>query len=193
MLKTLGKLSLSVLACTMFAAAQIPAGTHVSVRLGSEISSATAHAGESFQGTLARSLVVNGKTIAKAGAPVSGKVTLAKPSGRLQHPGELSLRLTSVDTESGTVAIHTAPYHRVAESHKKSNIEKIGGGAAAGAVIGAIAGGGKGAAIGSAAGAGAGTGVAAYTGKKDIVLPAESMVSFTVSSGSTTTAHKAAH
>jgi hypothetical protein len=41
-----------------------------------------------------------------------------------------------------------------------------------------LAGGGKGAAIGALAGAGAGTAGAAYTGNKEIVLPAESTVSF---------------
>jgi len=41
-----------------------------------------------------------------------------------------------------------------------------------------LAGGGKGAAIGAIAGAGAGTAGTAYTGNKDIVLPAESAVSF---------------
>lgn len=41
------------------------------------------------------------------------------------------------------------------KEHKKS-VERIGGGAAGGAVIGALAGGGKGAAIGAAAGGGAG-------------------------------------
>ena len=48
----------------------------------------------------------------------------------------------------------------------------------AGALIGGLAGGGKGAAIGAAAGAGAGTAGTAFTGNKDIVLPAESLLSF---------------
>ena len=56
----------------------------------------------------------------------------------------------------------------------------IGGGAGAGALIGGLAGGGKGALIGAAAGAGAGTAGAAYTGNKEIVLPAESILSFTL-------------
>jgi len=47
-----------------------------------------------------------------------------------------------------------------------------------GALIGALAGGGKGAAIGAAAGAGAGTAGAAFTDNKDILLPAETVVSF---------------
>ena len=54
----------------------------------------------------------------------------------------------------------------------------IGGGAGGGALIGGLAGGGKGALIGAALGAGAGTAGAAYTGEKEIVLPAESVLSF---------------
>jgi len=47
-----------------------------------------------------------------------------------------------------------------------------------GAAIGAIAGGGKGAAIGAAAGAAAGTAGAAATGKMDVRLPAESILTY---------------
>ena len=54
----------------------------------------------------------------------------------------------------------------------------IGGGAGAGALIGALAGGGKGAAIGALVGGGAGTAGSAYTGNRDVTLPAESAVSF---------------
>ena len=53
-----------------------------------------------------------------------------------------------------------------------------GGGAGLGAIIGGLAGGGKGAAIGAVAGAGAGGAGSAFTGNKDVVLPAESAVSF---------------
>jgi len=51
-------------------------------------------------------------------------------------------------------------------------------GAALGGIIGGLGGGGKGAAIGVLAGGGAGAGGAAFTGDKDIVLPAESALSF---------------
>jgi hypothetical protein len=54
----------------------------------------------------------------------------------------------------------------------------IGGGGGVGALIGGLAGGGKGAAIGAVAGAGAGTAGTAFTGNKEIVLPAESALSF---------------
>ncbi|HEV2728799.1 MAG TPA: hypothetical protein VGV15_02105, partial [Terriglobales bacterium] len=62
------------------------------------------------------------------------------------------------------------------------NLTKIGGGAAAGALIGGLAGGGKGALIGTAVGAGAGTGVAAATGKQEAVVHSESTLTFALSS-----------
>ena len=127
---------------------------------------------------------MGGKTIAPAGSTVRGKVTLAKSSGRLHAPGQLTIRLTSIQTKSGSIAVSSSAYHVEGKGHMKSNATKIGGGAAAGAIIGAIAGGGKGAAIGTLAGAGAGTGVAAATGKQEAVIPAEHAVSFTVASKS---------
>jgi hypothetical protein len=173
----------AILLATAFAVAQtIPAGTSVTVRIGSQISSGSAQVGNTFDGTLARNLVVNGKTIAAAGSPVRGKVTLAKSSGRLHAPGELSIRLTSIQVSGHSVGVSSSPYHVKGKGHMKSNATKIGGGAAAGAVIGALAGGGKGAAIGTLVGAGAGTGVAAATGKEEAVIPAEHAVTFTVGS-----------
>jgi hypothetical protein len=53
-----------------------------------------------------------------------------------------------------------------------------GGGGGFGALIGGLAGGGKGALIGALAGAGAGTAGAAFTGNKEIVIPAEDRLTF---------------
>jgi hypothetical protein len=47
-----------------------------------------------------------------------------------------------------------------------------------GALIGGLAGGGKGALIGGLAGAGAGTAGSAFTGNKEIVIPAETPLTF---------------
>jgi hypothetical protein len=169
-----------LLAATLAAAQSIPAGTPVTIRVGSQISSGTAKVGQRFEGTLAKSLVVHGKTIAKAGSEVHGKITHAKSSGRLHDPGELTLRLTSIKIGGKYQQISSSAYHAKGKSHTKSNVTKVGGGAAAGALIGALAGGGKGAAIGTVAGAGAGTGVAAATGKEEAVVPAEKAVTFTI-------------
>lgn len=160
-------------------AQSIPAGTRITVRSGTQISSASAKAGEAWNGVLAKDLVVGSKTLAKKGAPVSGTVTLAKSSGRLHAPGQLTIRLTSVDVGGKSVAVRSAGYHIAGKDQTKSSAMKGGGGLAAGAIIGAIAGGGKGAAIGALAGGAAGTGLAAATGKREAVIPAESAITFT--------------
>jgi hypothetical protein len=160
----------------------VPAGTELAVRLGQEISSGTASDGATFEGTLASPLVVNGTEVAAVGSAVTGTVTHAVSSGRLNRPAELSLVLTSFTAKGGEkIDVSTAAWGMKGESHKKRNVEMIGGGAAAGAVIGALTGGKKGAAIGGALGAGGGTGVAAATGKKEIVLAPETKLTFKLS------------
>jgi hypothetical protein len=54
----------------------------------------------------------------------------------------------------------------------------VGGGTGGGALIGGVAGGGKGALIGGLIGAAAGAGGAGLTGNRDIMLPAETALSF---------------
>ena len=167
---------LLMIAASRAFAVSIPAGSHATVRINTSLSSATAHKEEAWSGTLTSDIVSNGKVIAKAGAPVKGKVTYVNRSGRLHKPGALSLRLTSINGE----AVYSSRVSRQGKSHTKSNATKIGGGAGAGALIGALAGGGKGAAIGAGAGAAAGTGVAAATWKQEVTIPAESVLTFTI-------------
>src|SRR5258707_6311219 len=103
----------------------VPAGTRLTVRVGSEITSGTAKAGDRFDATLARPLVVNGKTLARTGAPVRGKVTSAKSSGRLHAPGELTLRLTGVQVNGRMVPIATHAYSAKGNGRIKSNATTI--------------------------------------------------------------------
>ena len=162
--------------CLSLNAATLPAGTHVTIRTGHSLSSATARAGETINCSVARDVVLNREKLAKVGDPAKCRVTAAKSSGRLHAPGILSLRLTQVNGQAVATGSHT--FH--GKNHKKGNITKIGGGAAAGALIGGLAGGGKGALIGTAAGGAAGTGVAAATGKSEAVVPAETAMTFTI-------------
>jgi len=175
--KTLGLLA-AILTAAALSAATIPSGTRVSVRTTTSLNSGTARTGQVWEGSLNQDVVVNGKTVAHKGDPVKGVVALAKDSGRIHAPGELSIRLSSVNGSS----VHSTTHFVKGKGHMKSNAEKIGGGAAAGALIGALAGGGKGAAIGAGVGAGAGTGVAMVTGKQQAVIPAEAVISFTITS-----------
>jgi hypothetical protein len=175
---------LSLLTAMAFAET-IPSGTPITIRMGQELNSGKAKTGQHFSATLTQDLVVHGKTIAHAGTPARGKVTFVKNSGRLHDPGQLTIRLTSLQLNNKTVAISTSAYHVEGKSHTKSNVTKIGGGTAAGALIGGIAGGGKGALIGAGAGAAAGTGVAAATGKQEAEIPAERTVTFKTTAAAT--------
>jgi hypothetical protein len=136
------------------------------------------HSGDGFQATLAKEIVVDGKTIIPRGAHVIGRVTQARASGRLKTPASLVLTLTSIEVAGQSYDLTTSSVARQGSSHKKRDILAIGGGAGAGALIGALAGGGKGAAIGGGVGAGAGTAGAAITGKQDITISAETILSF---------------
>jgi outer membrane lipoprotein SlyB len=156
----------------------IPAGTKLEVRIIEKLTSETANVGDQFHGTLAAPVVVNGRTVFSKGADVSGDVVNVERSGRLSNPGELHLSLRTVRSGGRTYAVAAEPFVIKGESHKKSNLTKIGGGAAAGAIIGAIAGGGKGAAIGAGVGAAAGTGVAAATGKKPAEVESEAVLTW---------------
>ena len=160
---------------------QIPQGTPVQIRMIDSLSSANARAGQTFRATLEQPIVANGRTLYPKGADVVGQVIRSHSSGRLSDPGELELALTQIVAGGVTYPIAVEPIRMKGESHTKSNVTKIGGGAAAGAVIGAIAGGGKGAAIGAGVGAAAGTGVAAATGKKDTTIASEAVLGFVTS------------
>jgi hypothetical protein len=88
--------------------------------------------------------------------------------------------LETVTLNKDSYDVQTSSVSRSLQGKGKRTATFIGGGAGGGALIGGLAGGGKGALIGAALGAGAGTAGAAYTGEKEIVLPAESALSFTL-------------
>lgn len=168
---------LLICSVALASAEKFPSGTRATVRVGATLNSATAHKGQVWEGTLTRDIIVHRKKVARAGDSVRGIVSFVKPSGRLHAPGEISIRLTSIDHDR----VYSSRISKKGASHTKSNAAKIGGGVGAGALIGGLVGGGKGAVIGAAAGAGAGTAGAAATGKREAVIPAESVFTFTLS------------
>ncbi len=152
----------------------MPAGTPVVVRLQQTVSAKNSNVGDSFSGVLAQSVVVQGVSVIRAGAPVTGVVTAAKGQGRFKGAGDLAIAIRRV----GEYEVSTTSYEASAKGKGKRSAEFIGGGGGGGALIGGLAGGGKGALIGGLLGAGAGTAGAALTGNKDITVPAESVVTF---------------
>src|SRR5579871_2622539 len=57
---------------------EVPAGTNLVVRMGNTIDTKTANAGDTFTGTLARSVAVDGEVAIPSGAGVSGTVVSSK-------------------------------------------------------------------------------------------------------------------
>ena len=155
----------------------LPAGTLLHVRLDQAVGSKISNEGDSFTATIEDPVVVDGTTVIPHGATASGVVSEAKPLGRFKGGAVLRLSLKSIDVNGAKYPV-SASLSRTQQGKGKRSTIAIGGGAGLGALIGGIAGGGKGAAIGAAAGAGAGTAGAAFTGNKDIRLPAETPVTF---------------
>ncbi len=161
----------------------VPAGTSFSTRIASEISSKSSNAGDSFSGSLASSVRLNGNVVIPAGSTVSGVVVGAHSAGKFKGAATLSVKLVSVNVQGQSYSIQTAAISQETKGKGKRTGAMVGGGAAGGALIGGIAGGGKGALIGGAVGAGAGTAGAAFTGNnRDIDYPAETVLPFRLSS-----------
>jgi hypothetical protein len=156
----------------------VPAGTTLTVRLGEAVGSKISSPGQSFSATLASPVEVGGKTVIPSGAEAKGVVTDAKALGKFKGGAVLQLKLNSIVVNGAEHSIETSAVTHAEKGKGKRSAVITGGGAAVGAIIGGLAGGGKGAAIGALAGGGAGAAGSAYTGNKDIVLPAESAVSF---------------
>jgi len=158
----------------------VPAGTVLTVRTSQALGSKTSQTGQNFLATLAQPVSVGGRPALPAGSTVSGTVVTAKAKGKIKGEGQLDLALTSISVGQHTYPIHTGVLSSTEKGKGKRTAATTGGGAAGGALIGGIAGGGKGAAIGAVVGAGAGLIGGAATGNKQIEIPAESAISFTL-------------
>src|SRR5246500_512351 len=163
----------------------VPAGTVLTVRTQQALSSKTSQAGQTFLATLAQPVSVGGRRALPTGATVKGTVVSAKSKGKIKGEAELSLTLASISLGDHTYEIQTTPLRSTQKGKGKRTAATTGGGAAGGALIGGLAGGGKGAGIGALVGAGAGLVGGAFTGNKQIELPAESALSFTLTSSLT--------
>jgi hypothetical protein len=158
----------------------ISSGTSLSVRLVDPIDSETAQEGDTFHATLSAPLSVDGEVAVPAGYEAEGHVVTVHSAGKFAGQSLLVLQLDRIKVGGKRYDIQTNQYERKAASRSKNTAEKVGGGAVLGAIIGGLAGGGKGAGIGAAAGAGLGGGVQAATKSKQIKLPSETVLNFTL-------------
>jgi len=159
----------------------VPAGSEIVVTVDQKLSSKTSQAGQSFMATVAQPVTVDGRTVIPKGSSVSGKVLRAKEKGKIKGEGELSITLTSVTIREKNYPLSVGSLDSTVKGKGKRTAVTTGGGAAGGALIGGLAGGGKGAGIGALVGAAGGLVGGALTGNKQIEIPAETPLTFTLS------------
>jgi BON domain len=165
----------------------IPDGTELSIRLIDPLDTEKNQVGDSFRATLNHSVQIDDRTAVPAGADVTGRVVDVKGATHFTGKAVLAVELVSLQMGGKTYELHTQEYRKEGTARGKNTAEKVGGGAALGAIIGGLAGGGKGAAIGATVGAGAGGGVNAATKGQKIQFPAESVLSFRLANSVTVT------
>ena len=158
----------------------IPSGKTLAVTIDQNISTKDNSSGDHFEASLAAPVSVDGNEVLPKGTHVRGTITNSDEAGHIKGKATLTITLSSLNVHGQTYEIHTSSYTAEGKARGKRTGIGAGGGAALGAIVGALAGGGKGAAIGAGAGAGAGTAGAAYTGDRDVSIPAERLIHFTL-------------
>jgi len=156
----------------------VPAGQSLLIRMIDGVDSKTNNVGDIFHASLETDLNVNGVLVARKGTDVYGRLANAKGAGRLAGSSELELELTRMVINGQDYPLVSSDYNLKGKGRGANTAEKVGGGAALGAIIGAIAGGGKGAAIGAGAGSAAGAGVQIFTRGQQVKVPSETLLDF---------------
>jgi hypothetical protein len=122
----------------------------------------------------------DGRTLIAAGTPVRFTITRIRPSRSKGSQGRLTLRPDGIalsgELRPVQASVRPVPRELRGRGITGSEAAKVGGGAAAGAVIGGVVGKTKGAVIGGVAGAAAGAVVASQTATRDVVVKAKTPV-----------------
>lgn len=154
----------------------IPAGTQIVVRTIDAIDGKTAKGGARYRASIDEPVAVGSQSVISKGASCTIEV-VAIESGK-----EMALRLRDVNVGGKSYSFSTdyADVDAQGTSKTKKAVRRGVGLGAVGAGIGALAGGGSGAAIGAAVGGGVGAISAAASKGKQINLPAETRLIFSL-------------
>ena len=159
----------------------LPSGTSIDVTLSTILTSETASVGDSWTGVIAKSVVLDGRTLAPAGSVAGGTVTAVTPA-RKGDRAMLDLGLTSFTVGNQNYRVHGSTEAVIAGSPRARNLGAIAAATAAGAVVGhAIGGSDKGTVIGAVVGGGAATGVVSQTKGWQVVLKQGTPLTFITS------------
>ncbi|HXY51955.1 MAG TPA: hypothetical protein VEI01_21085 [Terriglobales bacterium] len=100
--------------------ASVPAGTPVTIRLLTSLSSASAHAGDTFAAVLDEPIIVAGQTLVQRGAQVTCRIIDAKAAAALGDPGYLRLALATLFLNGTAVPVRSSSIFAKSSWHRKS-------------------------------------------------------------------------
>ena len=156
----------------------LPRGSRLEVRLGETIDVKHVASGDRFTGSLVAPVVVGNIVAVPAGSAATGEVLVAHRRGMFKGRSMMALTLTQLEVNGTQYHIDTSNLARTKKGKGRRSAAFIGGGAGMGMLIGGVATGGVGLLVGGLAGGGAGALGAAFTGNRDLSIPAESVVTF---------------
>lgn len=157
----------------------IAAGAELTIRIDQRISVKTSHAGDTFTGEIVDPVLgANGNVTIPKGTPVEGVVDVSRRGGHFKGASRLDLRLTALTLNGTTYQLQTADVQRRKKGKGKRSAGIIGGGSGLGMLVGGLTHGGVGLLVGGLVGGGAGAAGAAFTGNRNLDIPAESIVRF---------------
>jgi len=165
----------------------LPAGTEIRAVLSDSLTSLRDSVGQVLLAHVSGDVLSpTGITVVPAGSDVQLTITGLKPAGsRSASDGTLSLRVDAITIDGRpapvSATVQPVPHELRGHGLTAGEAEKVGVGAAAGAVLGrVVTGKTKGAVIGGAVGAAGGAVVAAQTGSRDVVVARGTTVVFTL-------------
>jgi hypothetical protein len=162
-------------------------GTRIDATIDDALSSRHNDAGETITATVSADVKdANSHVVIPAGSTVGLRIAQLEPAtNKSQHDGKIALDVTSVTVRGRVYNVSTqldpVTHQLKGRGVGTGEVEKVGAGAAIGAVAGRLIGGNtNGAVIGGAIGAGGGTAVAVHWASRDVVVPAGTHVAFSL-------------
>ena len=161
----------------------LPAGTRLAILTNEQIDSNTANTNQIYSGQVDQDVTDNaGEIIISRGS--SAELVIRTYSS----DSDMTLDVQALTVNGRRYRISTAPLRQTGRNGlgmNKRTAEMVGGGALIGTIIGAVVGHGKGAAIGAAVGAAGGAGAQVLTKGKQVSIPAETVLTFSLNNSVT--------
>jgi hypothetical protein len=171
----------------------LPAGTELMVRTAEDIDSSTAVVDQTFSAIVERDIRDESNNVVIPAGSHAILVVREISSGGVTGSPDMMLDMQSMTVSGRRYLVSTTALQQDTDTGigaNKRTAQTVGGGAALGTIIGAIAGGTKGAAIGVLVGAAGGAGVQVLNRGKDVRVPAETLLTFKLSSPATLQAQR---